>query len=58
MDSFATLPSFTVKYASASQAMEANNSLITKAYEEEVKHSEMADFERRGGGGNCYCVIA
>ena len=56
MDSFATLSSFIVKYASASYTMEADNSLITEDYEEEVEH-EMADCERRGGGGNCYCVI-
>jgi len=57
MDSFATLSSFIVKSASLPPAIEANSSLIPEAYEEEVEH-EMADFERRGGGGNCYCVIA
>jgi hypothetical protein len=55
MDSFATL-SLIVKYASELYATEANRPLITESSKEEVEQ-EMADFERRGGGGNCYCVI-
>lgn len=55
MDSFATL-SLIVKHAPELYAMEANSSLITKSCEEAVEQ-EMADFERQGGGGNCYCVI-
>ena len=55
MDSFSALSSFIAKYASSSYAMEANTLPVTESYEE--VEQELANFERRGGGGNCYCVI-
>ncbi|KIM42079.1 hypothetical protein M413DRAFT_445242 [Hebeloma cylindrosporum] len=58
MDYFATLSSFIVKYTSESEpyTMEADSPLITESCEE-VAEQDISDFERRGGGGNCYCII-